>query len=74
MAVQPLEVQEWTTEEIYDMASKMLKARHGIGSIDEFVKGYRAKEHDTCEFIEIVGLLSLLPEDDEYYIGSERAA
>ena len=73
MLVKSVQTQEWTKEQIYQMAGDLITAQLGI-SLEEFVAGYLEKKFDTCNYMEIVGLLSLLPEDDKLYIGSQRAA
>jgi hypothetical protein len=69
--IEPVWVEIWSTDEIYEAAGSLVCEQLSL-DLGQFVERYLAGEFDTCDFIEIVSLLSLLPEDDKYYIGSTR--
>ena len=69
--IEPVSVQNWTTEEIYEAATSLIAESAHI-ELAEFVERFLDGKFDTCDYIEIVSLLSLLPENDPYYIGAAR--
>ncbi len=56
------EVQRWTTAEIIGTVTLLAKKRHDL-SYEQYLAKYVAKEVDSCEDGDIIGLLNLLEDD-----------